>query len=75
MLKYSRDKNYGTCRSGEGREEPATYVTADLSFDWEGPREKCEDNKWDEEKDKQTKQTNKTNKQTNKQTNKLGNFQ
>ena len=26
MLKYSRDKNEGTCRSGEGEEEPATSL-------------------------------------------------
>ena len=37
-----------------GREERARYVTPDLSYYWEGEREKCEDNKWDEEKKKGT---------------------
>ena len=25
-------------------------MTSDLSYYWEGAREQCEDNKWDEEK-------------------------
>ena len=44
----SRDENEGTCRCGEGGGGPA-IVTPDLSYHWEGAREWCEDNKWDEE--------------------------
>ena len=34
---------------GEGGRR-ARYVTPDLSYYWEGAREWCEDNKWDEGK-------------------------
>ena len=44
MLIFSRDKHERTCSSGEG-EEGARYVTPDLSYYWEGAREKYEDSK------------------------------
>ena len=48
MLTFSRDKM--KARAEVGREEEGPYVTPDLSYYWEGAREWCEDNKWDEEK-------------------------
>ena len=50
MLTSTRDQNEGTCRSGDGGGGPATNSTLDLSYYWEGAREWCEDNNWDEEK-------------------------
>ena len=38
-------------------EERARYVTPDLSYYWEGGREKCEDNKWDEKETKKNTHT------------------
>ena len=48
MLVSSRDKNEGTYRTGDEGGGSPRYVTPDLSQNWEGGREYCEDNKWDE---------------------------
>ena len=37
-------------RAEVGREEEGPLLTPDLSYYWEGAREWCGDNKWDEEK-------------------------
>ena len=47
MLDSPRGKNEGTCRSGEGGGGPAM---SDLCYYWEGAREWCGDDEWDEEK-------------------------
>ena len=54
MLNSSRDKNEGVSyRRGEGGEGPATWPIPDLRYYyWEGAREQCEDNKWEEEEKK-----------------------
>ena len=35
-------------RTVVGRGKGGRYVTPDLSYYWEGAREQCEDNKWNE---------------------------
>ena len=35
-------------------------MTPDLSYYWEGAREQCEDNKWDEEKEKKKRRNHNT---------------
>ena len=37
-------------RDEVGREEKGPLLTPDLSYYWEGAREWCGDDKWDEEK-------------------------
>ena len=50
MLNSSRDKNEKARTVVVEREkEGPRYVVPDLSYYWEGGREYCEDNKWDEE--------------------------
>ena len=49
MLNYSRDKNEGTYRSGEGAEEPALCPRISVTSRKGERRSKktCEDNRWD----------------------------
>ena len=51
MPNSSRDKKKkartAVVGRGEKRKRRARHVTPDLSYYWEGAREKCEDNKWD----------------------------
>ena len=53
MLDSPRGKNESTCRSGEGGGGPAIDPGSESLLGghyWEGAREWCGDNKWDEEK-------------------------
>ena len=59
MLNSSRDKNEGTCPSGEGGGGPVMW-TRPLSYYWKGAREQCEDDNRDEEKKEKKLLPNKT---------------